>query len=445
MLGQGGFGIVYDATDLRLNRRYAVKSIITSSATAQKQVLEEANILAGHARHFPFMPEIYDTWSERDRTFLVMEYVAGPTLADMLENDGRWTAAQVEQFLRIILADLAQLHAAGIIHRDLKPANIKRTAKGTFVLLDFGISKQSGGTLAGARALSPHYSPPEQMRGHPTDERSDLYSLAATAYHLLTGAPPDPSTNRVNLPLVPPQLQVADVSTTLNDTLLTMLELDPDQRPTNARAASALLDQAEPAVIARATISNQPLVAAPAVNLTAHAATGETLADSASRPINRRRLAWIAALVGVIAVGGLIGVLLLNRTAAQTAQNPTAPAVQPISAVERAAVIEPVAAGEYMVLVAQLESLGAAQRDVQRFIADDLRRTLVEEVPLSNIRVRTATQIVTSDAAAQELAQSSGATVIVWGNYDATTVDLVVQIGTTAAFPGIQIAPAVLC
>lgn len=203
LLGQGGFGIVYDATDLRFNRRYAIKAIITSSATAQTQVLEEANILAGHARHFPFMPEIYDTWSERDRTFLVMEYVPGPTLADLLDDHGRWTAAQVEQFMRVTLADLAQLHAAGIIHRDLKPANIKRTAKGTFVLLDFGISKQGGGTLAGARALSPHYSPPEQMRGHPTDERSDLYSLAATAYHLLTLAPPDPSTNRVNLPLVP--------------------------------------------------------------------------------------------------------------------------------------------------------------------------------------------------------------------------------------------------
>ena len=155
LLGQGGFGIVYDATDLRFNRRYAIKAIITSSATAQTQVLEEANILAGHARHFPFMPEIYDTWSERDRTFLVMEYVPGPTLADLLDDHGRWTAAQVEQFMRVTLADLAQLHAAGIIHRDLKPANIKRTAKGTFVLLDFGISKQGGGTLAGARALSP--------------------------------------------------------------------------------------------------------------------------------------------------------------------------------------------------------------------------------------------------------------------------------------------------
>ena len=108
LLGQGGFGIVYDATDLRFNRRYAIKAIITSSATAQTQVLEEANILAGHARHFPFMPEIYDTWSERDRTFLVIEYVPGPTLADLLDDHGRWTAAQVEQFMRVTLADLVR-------------------------------------------------------------------------------------------------------------------------------------------------------------------------------------------------------------------------------------------------------------------------------------------------------------------------------------------------
>ena len=198
LLGQGGFGIVYEAKDVRLNRRYAIKIITATNATQQSQVEAEANILAQYARQFPFIPEIYDIWSDGPRTYLVMEFVEGQTVGELITQSA-WQPSQVEHFLRVVLRDLGQLHDINIIHRDIKPDNIKRTPKGRYVLLDFGISKQQGATLTGAKALSPYYSSPEQVRGQATDARSDLYSLGATAYHLVTGTLPIPSEFRASM------------------------------------------------------------------------------------------------------------------------------------------------------------------------------------------------------------------------------------------------------
>ncbi|MBA3944187.1 MAG: protein kinase [Herpetosiphonaceae bacterium] len=245
LLGQGGFALVYEVLDLRLNRRYALKLITNASGTAQKQVEAEANILAQHARHLHCMPEIYDIWSDGAATSLLMEYVEGPTLQELVDQQGPWPARTVEQFLQAVLPDLVRIHALGIIHRDLKPDNIKQTPDGRYVLLDFGIAKHTtGGTLTGAKAASLHYSPPEQIRGHPTDGRSDLYSLGATAYHMLTGQPPIPCEYRAafNMVLPPPSQVVVNVPPPLSAAIMSMLELDPVQRPRDAQAALALLN-----------------------------------------------------------------------------------------------------------------------------------------------------------------------------------------------------------
>lgn len=188
LLGQVGFGVVYAAHDERLNSRCAIKKMASASLAAQRQVEAEANILSQHAGHLEFLPDIYDIWSEQSQTYLVMEYIDGDTLDRLLQPP--WSAAPVEAFLRELLTDLVQLHAAGVIHRDLKPENIKRTSQGRYVLLDFGIDKQGATTMTIARAGSLDYVPPEQLRGEPTDAHSDLYSLAATAYHLLTETGP---------------------------------------------------------------------------------------------------------------------------------------------------------------------------------------------------------------------------------------------------------------
>jgi len=128
LLGQGGFGVVYEAVDADLNRHYAIKLIIATSAAIREQVAIEAQILAQHARRLAFMPEIYDIWTENNRIALVMEYIDGATLGSLIEEHGAWPPNVVGRFLHTILANLDSLHNVGIIHRDIKPDNIKRTA-----------------------------------------------------------------------------------------------------------------------------------------------------------------------------------------------------------------------------------------------------------------------------------------------------------------------------
>ena len=244
-LGQGGFGVVYQANDLHLTRTYAIKVIKSESSTAQQAVKSEANIHAQYARSFPFMPEIYDIIEMGTRTALVMEYIAGQTLEDMLEGQGAWSVPEVEQFLTTMLGYLAKLHEVGLVHRDIKPANVKSRGNNEYVMLDFGIAKQQqqGATLTGAKALSVFYSSPEQMRGEPTDTRSDLYSLGATAYHLLSGLPLPSADMREQseTPLPLPRQLAHNETAPLAVCLMRMLELQPEARPLNPGVALSIL------------------------------------------------------------------------------------------------------------------------------------------------------------------------------------------------------------
>ncbi|GIV96473.1 MAG: hypothetical protein KatS3mg057_1130 [Herpetosiphonaceae bacterium] len=257
VLGKGGFGVVFEAIDQRLNRRCAVKVISAASLNEQQQIEAEASILSKYASQFPFIPDIYDIWSEASQTYLVMEYIAGHGLDQLLIKP--WPVTRVEEFLRALLGHLAQLHAAGIVHRDLKPANIKRTPDGRYLLLDFGIAKQGAVTQTAAKALSLDYASPEQIQGRPTDARSDLYSLAATAYHLLTGQPPTRADARLiaGSPVYPPSQLVAGVTPALEGVLMRMLELQVERRPTSAEAAIQMLDAPSLATVTLPAISPQ--------------------------------------------------------------------------------------------------------------------------------------------------------------------------------------------
>jgi serine/threonine-protein kinase len=243
VLGQGGFGVVLEALDARLNRRCAIKRVYASSLEEQKQIQNEVDILSQHASHLAFIPTIYDTWVEQAHTFIVMEYIAGPTLDQTAQP---WTAQPIKELLLTMLPNLARLHAAGIVHRDLKPQNIKHTPQGrsAYMLLDFGIAKRGG--VTSVKALSPDFAPPEQAQGLPTDARADIYGLAATAYFLLTGLSPLQARIQANGHLPPPAQFVAGLSPHLERILLHMLEPDPARRPPHARAVLALLGSSTP-------------------------------------------------------------------------------------------------------------------------------------------------------------------------------------------------------
>ncbi|MDB4664535.1 protein kinase [bacterium] len=195
ILGKGGMGEVLLATDTRLNRKVAIKRILGSAArskTAVNRFLTEAQSIA--ALNHPNIVQIYDYGRAKDGPFLIMEFVEGSSLLDKCREG----AVPLEEAIDLTcqLCDgLSKAHAANIVHRDIKPANVLLTTDGVPKLTDFGLAKDeaadTGMTLAGAVIGTLDFMPPEQRKDAAlTDARSDLWSLAATLYQMVTGEPP---------------------------------------------------------------------------------------------------------------------------------------------------------------------------------------------------------------------------------------------------------------
>ncbi len=213
LVGQGTMGAVYDAEDLVFNRRVALKRLRYAPEASPKiieqtraQFEREAKILAT-LRH-PNLPRVTDYFTFSDQEFLVMDYIEGLSLEEILAlHPGGLDEAAVLGWTDQLLSALEYIHRHGLIHRDVKPANIRVTPEGHVFLVDFGLVKtfdpDSPKTATAVRGLgTPQYAPPEQYDaelGH-TEPRSDLYALGATMYHLLTGEPPATVTRRVSSP-----------------------------------------------------------------------------------------------------------------------------------------------------------------------------------------------------------------------------------------------------
>ena len=194
-LGRGGMGEVLLATDTRLDRKVAIKRILGEAArsrTAVSRFLTEAKSIA--ALNHPNIVQIYDYGRAADGPFLIMEYVDGSSLLERCRGEAIPLDEAVE--LACQLCDgLAKAHDLGIIHRDIKPANVLLTKDGTPKLTDFGLAKAEandhGQTMTGAVLGTPDFMPPEQRRDSSlVDARSDLWSLAATVYQMVTGKSP---------------------------------------------------------------------------------------------------------------------------------------------------------------------------------------------------------------------------------------------------------------
>lgn len=255
LISQGGMGAVYEATDERLGNTVALKQIVVNDQRMRETLEREARLLA-QLQH-SVLPMVSDHFAEKTGEFLVMQYIPGEDLGMMLlEEDPKFSADEILRWADQLLDALDYLHGQypPIVHRDIKPRNLKLTPRRDIILLDFGLAKRSQtvykdeSTGRNVRILTPEYAPLEQIQGNDNDPRSDLYSLAATLYHLLTGtSPPDTLTRAAAVlseqldPLRPANELTPNISPALAVILHQAMSQNLDQRFATAKAMRTAL------------------------------------------------------------------------------------------------------------------------------------------------------------------------------------------------------------
>ena len=259
-IGRGGMGAVYEATDLATSNQVAIKQLLPIDPELQKAFKREATILS--QLNHPNLPRALDYFENETGLFLVMEFMPGQNLGELLTTrEGiPFASHQVKRWAEELLRLLIFLHTQPlpIIHRDLKPANLKLTPHGHLALLDFGLAKEldpedDSTTNICIFGYTPHYAPLEQIQGESTNTYSDIYALGATLYHLLTGVRPADALKRANhllckkrdpLPHVAHVIQ--GVPQSLASLVMKALSLAPSDRPTSA---SQMLQQLQAGII----------------------------------------------------------------------------------------------------------------------------------------------------------------------------------------------------
>lgn len=242
-IGEGGMGIVYRAHDPTLQRTVAIKRVhprLKDHKDIREKFLAEARAIA--AVNHPNIGQIHAIHDEEELPYLVMEFLPGPSFEELLKERGKLPIESVLEVATSATRALEEARNQGIIHRDIKPSNLITDALGNIKLVDFGLAgsieedSSEGTEVVG----TPQYCSPEQVQGHGTDERSDIYSLGATLYHLLTGEPPYARDSRMDLMIAhvnAPVPEVADVlpevDTEFAELIQTMMKKGPDQRPEN--------------------------------------------------------------------------------------------------------------------------------------------------------------------------------------------------------------------
>ena len=261
LIGKGGMGEVYLAVDQRLGSAVALKRTYFAGDEMLASAFErEARTLA-RMRH-PVLPKVSDHFGEGEEQYLVMEHISGDDLAKRLEAAQKpfpvsWVMFWADQLLDAL--SYLHSHEPPIIHRDIKPQNLKLTDENHIILLDFGLSKTSTGqthisntgSTGSVVGYTPHYAPMEQIRGIGTNPRSDIYSLSATVYQLMTNVVPadaltraDALLNGMSDPIEPPHQLNPEIPSAVSEVILKGMEVSQEKRFSNARDMQKALRKA---------------------------------------------------------------------------------------------------------------------------------------------------------------------------------------------------------
>ena len=200
VLGKGAMGLVYDGLDPNLDRRVAIKTILTRKLDAEAArmitVRFEREVRAVARLNHRHIVQVYDFGAEGDLAYIVMEFIEGKELKDAFDANQRFDLKTAFRIMIELLDALEFAHEAGIVHRDIKPGNVMVDASGHAKLCDFGVARvtepgdQAEATRAGALVGTPSYMSPEQIQGQKVDRRTDIFSAGIIFYQFLTGKKP---------------------------------------------------------------------------------------------------------------------------------------------------------------------------------------------------------------------------------------------------------------
>ena len=325
ILGQGGMGVVYEATQLSLNRRVALK-VLTASLSEDpsfKERFRREGRLQASIDH-PHIVTVYEAGEAEVGLFIAMRLIRGPNLKDLIVG-GELGAERAIHLLGPVADALDEAHGLGLIHRDIKPQNILVGGRDHAYLADFGLTKApdtTALTMSGAFVGTLHYISPEQIRGEPASAKSDLYALTTVVYECLTGTVPFPRDTEAaviyaHLSNDPPP--VAEVKPGLPPALDAVIRRgmakDATDRPASA---SELIAETKRALAGIAPLAPAPPVSTgPAVSTPAAATPLVAGVPPAAVPIEgirparrRSRLPLIATGVAVVAGVGVAAALL---------------------------------------------------------------------------------------------------------------------------------------
>jgi len=341
VLGAGGAGVIYKAKQQPLGRMVAVKMIHSHlmTPTAVKRFQQEATTI-GRIAH-PNIISVYDFGiSEENQPFMVMDYVEGVPLSDILDSAGQLSVEDTKQITRQLCDGLGHAHSKGILHRDLKPSNIMMVPvdNGPDIakILDFGLAKIVYGeeeederehlTKTGETVGTPAFMSPEQVMGKELDLRSDLYSLGCVMYHCLTGEPPFVGETKMETMLMhlnskPEPINPTEgpplISPYLEAIILKLLEKHPDNRFQSMADVKAAIDATEKGLFLTPPAVQSPAKAEAPASSTASTSTlpvpaVSPMANALNGLLTPKTLLVVLIVTGVLAIPLIASYIWIN-------------------------------------------------------------------------------------------------------------------------------------
>src|SRR6266498_801385 len=349
LLGAGGMAEVYEGNDRLLARRVAIKVLLAQYAhdpSFLTRFRREAQAAASLSH--PNIVAVFDTGSQDDIWFIVMEYVAGRTLRDVINAEGPVHPARAAEVAADVAGALAVAHARGIVHRDVKPGNVMLTTDGKVKVMDFGIARASAVpsiTQTAAVVGTAQYIAPEQAQGLEVDARTDVYALGCCLYEMLTGQVPFTGPTPVAIAYrhvredpTPPRALNPDVPVPLERVCLKAMAKRPEDRYQTAVELRADLERVgagEPVTVAVPLGSQQTTQAlggagfGEAVPTTVLGAGATTAGGRAARygedltGQRRSSVGWVLAAILALVVVGFVAFLITRALTSPTTSTAT--------------------------------------------------------------------------------------------------------------------------